>query len=316
VTKEAALGIKGISSYIPAQRLDNYARAETMGKVRSFVDDRIGITSLPRRADDEDTSDLASAAVQALLASEPELAPERVGALVVVTQNPDGRGLPHVSAITQRKVGLPQTTAAFDVSLGCSGYVYGLYVLAGFMSAVGIGNGVLVTADPYSKILDGTNPATDLLFGDAATATWIGPDPTWRLGAARFGTDGGGAEHLVNQDGLLHMNGRRVMEFAKNRVPDEITALLAEEGLTQEEVDRYLMHQGSRAVVDVIARQFGDLAGRYPWAAHQTGNTVSSTLPFLLMQAQDDPAVRTVVVCGFGVGFSWGSAVLHRTRSS
>lgn len=315
MTTQAALGVRAVSAYIPAEGRDNYALAYSLGKEPTFVEERIGISFLPRIAEGEDTSDLAAAAVRELLAEQPTLSMDRIGALVVVTQNPDGAGLPHTASIVQRKLGLPTSTAAFDVSLGCSGYVYGLYLLAGFLEACGISDGVLVTADPYSKILNGRNAATDMLFGDAATATWIGSKPEWSLGAARFGTDGTGSSYLSNNDGLLHMNGRRVLEFARQRVPHAISEVLADEGITANDVDLFLMHQGSLAVVQAIAASFGPLANRFPWNAQNTGNTVSSTIPLLLIQATAAPEVRTVVACGFGVGFSWGTAVLRRSAN-
>ena len=316
MTTSAQPGIKAISAYIPSGGQDNYAVAASLGKDPDFVDKRLGISFLPRRDANEDTSDLAATAVRTLLQEQPSLNVDRLGALVVVTQNPDARGLPHTAAIVHHKLGLPTSTAAFDVSLGCSGYVYGLYLLTGFLAASGIPDGVLVTADPYSKILDGSNPSTDMLFGDAATATWVGSDAEWLLGATRFGTDGTGLDHLTNTDGLLHMNGRRVLEFARRRVPAEIAALLADQGMTTEDVDLFLMHQGSLAVVRAIADQFGSAANRFPWGAEQFGNTVSSTIPLLLMQATEQPELRTLVICGFGVGFSWGTAVLRRSLPS
>ena len=315
MTISTRLGIKAISSYVPTGGLDNYAVAASLGKTSDFVDERIGVSFLPRKSRSEDTSDLAVSAVRALMLENPNLAPHGIGALVVVTQNPDGDGLPHTSAVVHRKLGLPVSIAAFDVSLGCSGYVYGLYLLSGFLKASGIADGILVTADPYSKILDGSNPATDMLFGDAATATWIGPDPEWTLGSARFGTDGAGTEHLVTNEGILHMNGRRVLEFARHKVPTEIAAVLADEGIAPQDVDRFLLHQGSLAVVQAIAEQFGSSLAQFPWNAQTLGNTVSSTIPLLLEKVAEEPAVRTVVVCGFGVGFSWGTAVLRRANA-
>lgn len=306
------LGIRAIASFVPSTGLDNYEQAETLGKDRAFVDERIGIEFLPRRSKDQDTSDLAAEAVRSLALAHPELDLAGIRALVVVTQNPDGRGLPHTSAIVQRKLDLPASVAAFDISLGCSGYVYGLYALVGFMQAARITSGLLITADPYSKILDGLNPATDMLFGDAATATWISDEAEWSLGASLFGTDGAGSDHLKNEEGLLHMNGRRVMEFAKRRVPEQIRAVLEAEGIEATDVDQFLLHQGSRVVVDSVSSAFGPVADRFPWGAARSGNTVSSTLPLLLQGLDDRPDVRTVVISGFGVGFSWGTAVLKR----
>ena len=212
------IGIRSIASYIPEGRIDNIAQAQSFGRDEDFVHAKLGTTTLSVKADNEETSDLCVRAVQNLLAKNPDLKLDDVQALVVVTQNGDAEALPHTSAIVQHKLGLATHTACFDVSLGCSGYVYGLYVLKGFMQATGLKNAILVTADPYSKIMDRSDRMTTLLFGDAATATWLSEDPVWELGPARFGGDGGGAEYLVVKDGHFHMNGRQVFNFASLKI--------------------------------------------------------------------------------------------------
>lgn len=156
------IGIRSIASYIPEGRIDNIAQAQSFGRDEDFVRTKLGTTSLAVKAEDEETSDLAVRAVQNLLAKNPELSLENVQALVVITQNGDAEGLPHTSAIVQHKLGLPTHAACFDLSLGCSGYVYGLYVLKGFMQATGLKNAILVTADPYSKIMDRSDRMTTL----------------------------------------------------------------------------------------------------------------------------------------------------------
>ena len=154
------IGIRSIASYIPEDRIDNIAQAKSFDRDAEFVQTKLGTTTLSVKDDAEETSDLCVRAVQNLLAKNPELKLEDVQALVVVTQNGDAEGLPHTSAIAQHKLGLPTHVACFDVSLGCSGYVYGLYVLKGFMQATGLKNAILVTADPYSKIMDRSDRMT------------------------------------------------------------------------------------------------------------------------------------------------------------
>lgn len=190
------IGIKSIASYVPTAGLDNYVQGAKFGKDEEFMFGKIGASFLPRKAEEQETSDLCVEAAQALFASNPDLDPQSIDALIVVTQNGDEEGLPHTAAIVQSKLGLSTRVAAFDVSLGCSGYVYGLYAIKGFMEAAGLKNGLLITADPYSKIVDPEDRNTTMLFGDAATATWMGENAVWNLGQARFGTDGSGAEHL------------------------------------------------------------------------------------------------------------------------
>ncbi|MFF7708609.1 3-oxoacyl-[acyl-carrier-protein] synthase III C-terminal domain-containing protein [Pseudomonas sp. NPDC007930] len=307
------IGIKSIASYVPAQGLDNYAQGAKFGKDEDFIIGKIGSAFLPRKAAEQETSDLCVHAVQQLFAQNPALDPASIDALIVVTQNGDEEGLPHTAAIVQDKLGLPTHIAAFDVSLGCSGYVYGLYALKGFMEAAGLKNGLLVTADPYSKIVDPEDRNTTMLFGDAATATWMGEGATWQLGKAKFGTDGSGAAHLKVTDGKFFMNGRQVFNFALVKVPQHLHELLGETGLAPADVDAFCIHQGSAAIVDAVARRFDEGAPeKFVKDMVETGNTVSSSVALLLEKHLFDSTWQRVAISGFGVGLSWASAILYR----
>ena len=306
------IGIRSIASYIPEGRIDNIAQAQSFGRDEEFVHNKLGTTTLSVKADHEETSDLCVRAVQNLLAKNPQLKLEDVQALVVVTQNGDAEGLPHTSAIAQHKLGLPTQAACFDVSLGCSGYVYGLYVLKGFMQAAGLKNAILVTADPYSKIMDRADRMTTLLFGDAATATWLGPDPVWELGPARFGGDGAGAEYLAVKDGCFHMNGRKVFNFASLKIIPHMQDVLDELDMSLDDVDAFCLHQGSGAIVDAIAKRLGDNGSKVIKDMFGAGNTVSSSIPMLLEHYGFDGKWNNTLLSGFGVGLSWGSALLVR----
>ena len=306
------IGIKSIASYVPTAGVDNYVQGAKFAKDEDFILGKIGSAFLPRKDADQETSDLCVEAVNALFASNPQLARESIDALIVVTQNGDEEGLPHTSAIVQDKLGLPTHVAAFDISLGCSGYVYGLYAMKGFMEAAGLKNGLLITADPYSKIVDPEDRNTTMLFGDAATVTWMGEGGAWQLGKAKFGTDGSGAAHLKTSDGVFFMNGRQVFNFALLKVPAHLHELLDESGLTSDDVDAYCIHQGSAAIVDAVARRFEEQPEKFVKDMVETGNTVSSSIPLLLEKHMLDGSWKRVAISGFGVGLSWGSAILQR----
>lgn len=309
------IGIRSIASYIPEGRIDNIAQAQSFDRDEAFVDAKLGTRTLSVKAEGEETSDLSVRAVQNLLAKNPDLKLEDVQALVVVTQNGDAEALPHTSAIVQHKLGLPTHAACFDVSLGCSGYVYGLYVLKGFMQALGLKNAILVTADPYSKIMDRSDRMTTLLFGDAATATWMSADtPVWELGPARFGGDGAGAEYLVVKDGHFHMNGRQVFNFASLKIIPHMQEVLDELDMSMDDVDAFCLHQGSGAIVDAIAKRLGDNGSKVIKDMFGAGNTVSSSIPMLLEHYAFDGKWSNTMLSGFGVGLSWGSALLVRPK--
>src|SRR5262249_44373937 len=155
----------------------------------AFLREKSGMVRLAIRAPGEETSDLCTGAF-ADLQRRVGVRKEDIDCIVVCTQNPDARGLPHTSAVVHAKLELPDSCAAFDISLGCSGFVYGLSAIQGFMQANGLTKGILFTADPYSKIIEETDKTTSLLFGDGAAATFISDAPVWRTGKFLFGSRG------------------------------------------------------------------------------------------------------------------------------
>jgi 3-oxoacyl-[acyl-carrier-protein] synthase III len=308
------IGIKSIASYVPAAGVDNYAQGAKFGKDEDFILGKIGSAFLPRKDDTQETSDLCVEAANQLFANNPELSREAIDVVIVVTQNGDEEGLPHTAAIVQHKLGLPTHVGAFDISLGCSGYVYGIYAIKGFMEAAGLKNGLLITADPYSKIVSPEDRNTTMLFGDAATATWMGEDAAWQLGKSKFGTDGSGAEFLKTINGEFYMNGRQVFNFALVKVPAHLNELLTDSGLQSSDIDAFCIHQGSAAIVDAVARRFEDGSNPEKFVKDmlETGNTVSSSIPLLLEKHLANANWKRVAISGFGVGLSWGSAIIYR----
>ncbi len=308
------IGIKAIASYVPPNFIDNIEQAQAFGESEDFIKNKIGAMRLPRKEEHQESSDLAVLAVHALFEKCPELEKSAIDAIVVVTQNPDGEGLPHTSAILQNKLGLSVTVAAFDVSLGCSGYVYGLFILKGFLEASGLSNGILVTADPYSKIVASDDRVTSLLFGDAATATWLGKSPLWCLDAVAYGTDGLGADYLKVDQHRLQMNGRQVFNFASLQVAPHIKQFLEHENLPPAAIDLFCLHQGSAAILDGIAKRFGNFAERFVKDMTNTGNTVSSSIPLLLEKRAFHGELNRILISGFGVGFSWATAIISKSH--
>ncbi len=304
------LGIEAIGTYIPSGRASNLALMEQFEVDESFLADKIGVLERAQKAPEENTSDLALAALENLIEQQ-GLARHEIEALVVVTQNPDSN-LPHVSALVHGRSGLPPTCAAFDVSLGCSGYVYGLSLLQSFLVGNGLSRGVLITCDPYSKVIDRNDKNTVLLFGDAATATLIGPNPVFLCGPFTFGTQGDLTGALTCQEGILHMNGREVFNFAATVVPKDIARLLEMAELKKEDVDCFVFHQGSRYIVETLAKRIGLNKDKVRMGITHTGNTVSSSIPLLLRRELDNQSVRTLLLSGFGVGLSWSSCICKR----
>lgn len=307
--------INAIGAYVPAGRVDNYERGKRFGVDARFIDEKIGTSKLALKDPDEETSDLACRAIEKL--QDFGLVLSDVQGLILCTQTPDGYGLPHTSARVHGKLDLPSTCAAFDISLGCSGYVYGLSVVDALMQVRKLDNVVFVTSDPYSKIVSPENKDTALLFGDAATATWMRlsdePLEKLRVTSAVFGTVGAGGDNLmVGADHILSMNGREVFNFSAKEVPTQINQLLSDLELTHEDIDVFLLHQGSKYIVDTIAKRLGLPPGKVPLGITGYGNTVSSSIPMMLQNLLESTPPKRVILSGFGVGLSFATLLLER----
>jgi 3-oxoacyl-[acyl-carrier-protein] synthase-3 len=306
------IGVTDIASYVPPVSISNLERAVTLGKTPEFIRDKIGFLQLSRKTPEQETSDLCVRAYEALAARRRIEIPA-IDCLVVCTQNPDAHGLPHVAAVLQAKLGLQQEVAAFDISLGCSGFVYSLGIMSAFMEANGLRHGLLFTADPYSKILAPDDADTGLLFGDAAAVTYLSARPVYRALKSRYASDGrlGHSIQVAKAGGQLSMLGSNVFKFTMTVVPEQIEACLKDNGLSKDQIDLYLFHQGSKFIVDNLGRKLGLDPARAPFEAVETGNTVSSTLPLMLEQRLSH-GPRRILMSGFGVGLSWATTVLER----
>jgi 3-oxoacyl-[acyl-carrier-protein] synthase III len=316
-----SIGIRGIGTYLPERVVRNDELIERFGWDADFLERKLGIRQRHIAAPEEGAADMAVAAAENLFASRPELDRDAVDLVVLCTQNPD-YGLPHSSALVQARLGLPSTTACFDVGLGCSGFVYGLAVVRSMLETLGLTNALLVTSDPYSKVIDPGDRGTSPLFGDGAAATWIADGASNTVGAFTFGTDGGGAEHLIvkgaesgggSDPAHLSMNGRAIFEFMLERIPADLERCAGMNGVALEDVDLFVLHQASAYMLGYLAKRMRIAPDRVPVVLAETGNTVSSSIPFALAQLTSDGelAGRTVLLSGFGVGLSWASTIVR-----
>ena len=305
------LGLKAIGCHIPDQRLLTLDRIQGTEITEKLVREKTGMLSLARKEKDEGTASLAIKAILDLQRSV-NLDLAAIDCLIVVTQNPEKSGLPNTAAYIHKELKLNLSCAAFDISLGCSGYVYGLSVIESFMTANQMKKGILVTADPYSNIVDMTDKNTSLLFGDAATATLIDDDPLFIVGKYDFGTDGRGVDALyVDPNGTLCMNGYAVFNFSARQVPVSIQRVLDKNQLLLSDVDAVVLHQGSRYIVETIAERIG-APEKTPFSCQHYGNTVSSSIPLVLLNDNLLITASNVILAGFGVGLSWASTVITK----
>ena len=310
--------IRGIGTYLPEKTVGNDELIERFEWDREFLEVKLGIHQRHIAAEGEGASDMGVAAAEDLFAKCPDLKREDVQLLIVCTQNPD-YGLPHTSALVQDRLGLPTTTACFDVGLGCSGFVYGLSIVHSMLETLNLTNALIVTSDPYSKVIDPADRGTSPLFGDGAAATWISRSGTGgQIGTFTFGTDGAGARNLIvepDADGVrcLSMNGRAIFEFMLERIPGDLARCAESNGLTTDEIDLFLLHQASAHMLGYVTKRMKLDPARVPIRMQDTGNLVSSSIPFLIarLAGQGDLAGKTTLLSGFGVGLSWASTVVR-----
>jgi 3-oxoacyl-[acyl-carrier-protein] synthase-3 len=219
----------------------------------------------------------------------------------------------------QDRLGLSQHTACFDIGLGCSGFVYGLAVVRGMLETLGLDHALLVTSDPYSKVIDPADRGTSPLFGDGAAATWISREGTGgQLAEFTFGTDGSGARNLIvepDAEGTrcLSMAGRAIFEFMLGTVPADVDRVTAANGIVPDDVDLFLLHQASNHMLSYLVRRMKLDPARVPIRMRDTGNLVSSSIPFLIASLARDGelAGKTTLLSGFGVGLSWASTIVR-----
>lgn len=328
------MNIKAIASALPDWIVDNDTIEDWCELPADMVASKLGVVTRHFLRADQTGTDLSAQAVQNLSDCNPDFDLGKIGLLLVVTQNPDYQ-LPHNSALMQHRLGLSQSTACFDISLGCSGYVYALSVAKGFMVSEQVEEALIITCDPYSKCMHRSNRDVVGLFGDAATVTWLRGDGLGAIGRGDFGTDGSGAGSLIRRSGgsahplenfdkapvieasdsdrFLHMNGRAIFNFLLSRVPRTVQSCLSKNGITRNQVDFFVFHQASRYLLETLRDRMGLDPHRVPISLEETGNTVSSTIPLVLesLLKQGSLNAQMVLVCGFGVGLSWASNLIN-----
>jgi 3-oxoacyl-[acyl-carrier-protein] synthase-3 len=282
--------------------------------------------------------DLAEAAGGRLL-SRLGLEANDVDGIVFVSQTPD-YVLPASACILQHRLGLPKGAFAFDVGMGCSAYPYALAVGSSLITARLAGRVLVLVGDVLSPLAHPEDQGVSGLFGDAASATvleWHEHDND--LPAFDLGSDGAGEEFLVvpvgraryptmksfqdsAPDGLkqsanhpehLNMVGAEIFSFTLREVPGVVNRVLERAGRTASDVDYFLFHQANRFILNHLIRKMKLSGDKCPVSIDEYGNT-SGASPALtachrLPEINSDRELTALVV-GFGVGFSWGGALL------
>jgi len=318
--------IKAISYFLPEQILDNHELAALFPEwTEERIEQKIGIVKRHVTQKGECASDLAANAAEKLFA-ETGLEKQSVDYLLLCTQSPD-YFLPTTACLLQHRLGLPVTCGALDFNLGCSGFVYGLGLAKGLIETGQAKNVLLLTAETYSKHIEASDKNVRTLFGDAATATWVQgvDDSLERLGSFVYGTDGSGAKNLIVEAGAmrkpggegdpyLRMDGPAIFTFTLKAVPAAVQALLTKSGLAMEQIDLFVFHQANVFMLESLRKKIKIPQEKFVYALRDFGNTVSSTIPIALVEAERAGRLEkgmTVMLVGFGVGLSWGACLIR-----
>ncbi len=328
------VGIKALSACVPPEVIYNkdlgYLIPEE--EIEKTINN-IGIIERRIAAPDVMASDLCYKAAQQLMADN-DIAPESIDVLLFMSQTPDYR-IPATSCLLQLRLGLPRETMCFDISLGCSGYLFALSTAFAYASMEGINRVLLLDGETFSKIVNRRDKVDWPLYGDAGTATLIEKgdygDSTFMLY-----TDGSGEDTLkihagmrnpitpescvereqedgnIRSDLEVYMDGMDVFNFAISKVPKSIKQLLKETEKSVDDVDYLIFHQANRFMMDFFVKKLKMDPDRVPYCIHKYGNTSSASVPLTISSELCGKldGDHTMLMSGFGAGLSWGSALM------
>ena len=325
--------IKSISYYLPEKVVTNEQLvAEFPEWSVDKIAKKVGINERHVAADDETAGDLAFKAADKLI-RENGINKDCIDFVLLCTQSPD-YFLPSTSCIIQNRLGLSQKCGAFDFNLGCSGYEYGLAVAKGLIVSGVVKNVLLLTAETYNKHIHPKDKGNRTIFGDGASATLISSDGFAKIGEFVLGTDGSGYDKLIHKTGAmrhyqplndfmedkngvllssdhLYMDGKAIFDFTSDIVPPMIEETLDKNQLTMESVDLFVFHQANRYMINYLRKLMEIDQEKFYVFMESVGNTVSSTIPIALCEAQKEGRLHgNIVLAGFGVGLSFGSTVI------
>jgi len=304
--------LNAVGVYIPQDRESNLSIRNKFGLSESFIRDKVGFINRSIKKDNETTSSLCIKAFEEL-SSGIKIDKNDISLLIVVTQNPDQK-IPHTAAIIHNILELSSECMTFDISQACSGFVHGLAVAKALLQLKGYGKALLFTADPYSKIVNPDSKSEAILFGDASTASLISFEEIgYSIEESYFGTAPNSNDCIVCKDDKLEMNGSKVFHHVMDYVIPSIQSIINDSNLTPSSpIDLFLIHQGSKYVVDNIRNFFGFDVKVMPFLSENYGNTVSSSIPIMIKDIFFEKKYKKILISGFGVGFTWGHCLLHK----
>jgi 3-oxoacyl-[acyl-carrier-protein] synthase III len=330
-TSNGRVTITGIGSYAPERVMTNEELAKIVDTSDEWIVERTGIRERRVAAREEALSDIALPAAEAAL-DQAGADPASLDLVVVATVTPD-MFFPSTGAILADRLGA-KDAAAYDLSAGCTGFVYAIAQAHGMVAAGLVSRALVVGGDVLSKIVDWDDRSTCVLFGDGAGAVVIERTREGGFLGFELGADGSGgpqlympaggsrtpasAESVAARQHFAKMNGREVFKFATRVLVESAEKVLANSSVPVEEVDVYVPHQANVRIIDHARKKLGIPEERTVVNVDRYGNTSSGSIPLALGDAEADGRLRPgelVLMTGMGAGLTWGSALIEWTAN-
>jgi 3-oxoacyl-[acyl-carrier-protein] synthase-3 len=330
--------IKDIAYYLPKGSENNEdLHRENPTWDPSSLEKTTGVSNRHIASEKETALDLAQKASLLLFSKNKDLR-GKIDALIFCTQSEDYI-MPANGCILHGMLNLNDEVLSFDFNHGCSGYIYGLMLAKSLIYSESARNILLVTSDTYSKYINKKDRSARSLFGDAAAVSWISNRaPGAQILDIKCNTDGknygkfiipaGGCRikkssktsaarpdlngNLRSQEDI-YMDGVGILAFVNSKIPTHIRTLLKQNNLDIKDIGLFVFHQASKIALDSLARLLNISNEKMYSNINKIGNTVSSSIPIALKDALSEkplPAGSKIVLCGFGVGLSWASAII------
>ena len=317
--------VLGVGSYLPKKVLTNDDLARIVDTSDEWIQQRTGIKERHIAADGELTSDLGTAAARAALVSA-NLEASDIDMIVMATATPDNT-FPAAAVTVQEKLGITRGSA-FDVQAVCSGFIYGLTTADAMIRAGHAEKVLVIGAETFSRILDWTDRATCVLFGDGAGAVvlgrTVGNGTTADRGllSSHLRSDGrykdklyvDGGPSSTGTVGHLRMEGREVYKHAVAKIGDVIEDAFLATGVTAADIDWFVPHQANVRIIDSTALKFGMPLERVVRTVARNGNTSAASIPLALAEASADGRIKRgdlLLLEAMGGGFTWAASILR-----
>ena len=320
------VSITGLGAHVPERVVTNGELSQLVETSDEWIVERTGIRERRIAADSEALSDLALPAARQALEQAGSDGSD-IDLLIVATVTPDMM-FPSTSALLADQLGAADA-AAYDLSAGCTGFMYALAQAYGMLAAGLSRRALVVGGDVLSRILDWTDRSTVVLFGDGAGAVVLEASEEPGFLAFELGADGAGGEHLWlpgsgsrkfdDPEQFVKMNGREVFKFATRVLVQSASAVLDKCGTSIDDVDVYVPHQANVRIIDHATKKLGIPSDRVVINVDRYGNTSSGSIPLALADAQADGRLRPgslVLMTGMGAGLTWGSALMRWTMGA